>query len=69
MKPKWQNTLTKRQVHHLNDMKHPTLRSFIGLRMFQRRIAEETGTDLGRVCYECDEIERRLKAAKVRGFK
>ena len=60
---KWQKLLTKKELAHMRwarrNNQAPTLWAFECLRIEQHRLEARTG---GHACYECYEIERKLKA-------
>lgn len=60
---KWQKPLTLKQLKHMKEMNVPTLAGFKRLRIKQRELAARFDDPLWRICPECHEIERRLKAA------
>jgi hypothetical protein len=59
---KWQKLLTKKELDHMRwarcDNQAPTLWAFKYLRQEQSTIEAKLGNH---VCYECDQIERKLK--------
>lgn len=61
---KWQRTLTLAQLRHMAQYQNTlTLRDFRRTREEQKRIMEKEGGY--ELCFECLEIERRLKLAGV----
>jgi len=66
---KWQRTLTIKQLRHMRDNQNTlTLREFKDQRIKQKSMKAESdaaGFTYAEPCWECWEIERRLKVAGV----